>query len=121
MGKAKAFSLDSLVTLWREFELRRARAAEDKKWGDEFKDALKGISDGADEFTLKGAKVAMLVPGQLNRSLLAKEQPQMIERYTRVRAVKEFDQVLFAQEQPELFEQYRAQRLVLTSEPSPEG
>jgi hypothetical protein len=61
-------------------------------------------------------KVAQLVPGQLNMSQLSKEQPEIIDRYTRTVTKTEFNKVAFELEEPELFEKYRAHRLVLTGE-----
>lgn len=112
----KAFRLDSLATLWDEFEDRHTRMANDKKWCDEFKGTLKKLAGSAEEFKLRNQKVAMLVPGQLNKSLLRKEQPAIVAEYTVMVTEAKFDQTAFALEMPGMFAQYQVQRLVLASE-----
>lgn len=105
--------------LWAEYCKRHKREAEDKKWMKEFRDTIKAVSGDAQEFKLRGVKVAMLVPGNLNRSLLAQEQPDLVKEYTRPVFKEEFDQAAFAKDHPELFEKYRAQAFKL-SEGAPE-
>lgn len=112
----KDFRLDSLASIWGEFEKRHTCGNNDDKWCGEFKDTLKTLARGADTFKLRGLLVARLVPGQLNRSLLAKEQPEIVDQYTVLVTKREFNQKGFADDLPELFEKYRAQRLVLASE-----
>ncbi len=112
----KAFRLDSLASLWSEFEDRHDRMATDKKWCDEFKDTLKKLAGPAQEFKLRNQKVATLVPGQLNKSLLRKEQPKVVQEYTVMVTKTEFNQTAFANEMPDMFAQYQVQRLVLATE-----
>ncbi len=116
LAERDTFNLDTIEMLWNEFEKRRARAAEDKKWLDEFKATLKKVSGDAENYNLRGQRVARLIPGQLNLSLLNKERPDLVERYTRIIAKEQFDTEKFSSEEPDTFEQYRAKRLVLVSE-----
>ncbi len=116
LAERDTFNLDTIEMLWNEFEKRRARAAEDKKWLDEFKATLKKVSGDAENYNLRGQRVARLIPGQLNLSLLNKERPDLVERYTRIIAKEQFDTEKFSGEEPDTFEQYRAKRLVLVSE-----
>ncbi len=119
MSDGKVFHLDSVEMLWAEYCKRHKRAAEDTKWLEEFKATIKTVSGDAEEFKIKGTKVAMLVPGNLKRALLAKEQPDLVKEYTRPVFKEEFDQAAFASDHPELFEKYRAQAFKL-SEGAPE-
>lgn len=116
LAERDTFNLDTIEMLWTEFEKRRARAAEDKKWLDEFKATLKKVSGDAENYNLRGQRIARLIPGQLNLSQLNKERPDLVERYTRIVAKEQFDAEKFFAEEPETFEQYRARRLVLVSE-----
>jgi hypothetical protein len=102
--------------LWFQYKQNKAEQKRAKKWTDEFGAALKALSGDAQEFRLDGEKVAMLVAGQLNRSTLAKEQPDVVKRYTRMVTKEVFDEVWFKEEMPEMYKQYQAQRLVLTGE-----
>lgn len=117
MSDDKVFHLDSVEMLWAEYVKRHAREAADKKWMKEFRDTIKSVAGGAQEFKLNGEKVAMLVPGNLNRSLLAAEQPDLIKEYTRPVFKEEFDQAAFAKDHPQLFERYRAQAFKLSEGP----
>lgn len=112
MSKPKVFSLDSFQDSVAEYHLRRERMAGDKRWTDEFKDlVLRMAPEQTSEFQVAGRTVLRLVPGQLNLSKLAKERPDLLERFMRQRVVRDFDQAQFQQEEPELFKQYQAQRL----------
>jgi hypothetical protein len=116
LSEGKAFSLDRVTGQWQEFMLKHDRVALDKQWMDNFKQLLREVSAGVDTFTLKGAKVAMFVPGQLNKALLASERPDIIDRFTEMVVEQKFNAIRFAKEEPELFARYRAQRLVLVEE-----
>lgn len=100
--------------LWAEYCERHARHLSDGKWLEEFKDTIKQVAGDASEFKLKGTKVAMLVPGNLKKALLAKEQPDLVKEYTRPVFKEEFDQEAFAKDHPDLFEKYRAQAFKLS-------
>lgn len=118
----KEFNLDSYGMLFQEFMMRHARMNEDKKWCDQFKANLKELSRGAQSYKLGGRMVAQLVAGQLNKTDLEKEQPDLVKKYTRIVAKEQFDVAAFMNNEPGLFEQYRAQRFVLvTGEPAFEG
>lgn len=121
MPRGKVFNLDNLEMTFEEFRRRHARQEADAKWLKEFKELIKDVSNGAEEFQLHGRQVAVLRPGNLNQSRLAAEQPEIIAKYTRVVAKHQFDVDAFRQEEPELFEQYRAQAFVLADKPSLEG
>lgn len=114
MSDAKVFPLDSVEMLWNEYRMRHRRESEDKKWMKEFRETIKQVAGDASEFKLKGVKVAMLVPGNLNKSLLAAEQPDLVKEYTRPVFKEEFDQEAFAKDHPELYERYRAQAFKLS-------
>ena len=114
MSDAKAFPLDSVEMLWNEYRMRHKRSLEDNKWLEEFKVTIKQVAGDASEFKLRGVKVAMLVPGNLKKSLLAKEQPDLVKEYTRPVFKEEFDQEAFAKDHPELYERYRAQAFKLS-------
>lgn len=114
MSDAKAFPLDSVEMLWNEYRMRHKRSLEDNKWLEEFKATIKQVAGDASEFKLRGVKVAMLVPGNLKKSLLAKEQPDLVKEYTRPVFREEFDQEAFAKDHPELYEKYRAQAFKLS-------
>lgn len=114
MSDAKAFPLDSVEMLWNEYRMRHKRSLEDNKWLEEFKVTIKQVAGDASEFKLRGVKVAMLVPGNLKKSLLAKEQPDLVKEYTRPVFKEEFDQEAFAKDHPELYEKYRAQAFKLS-------
>lgn len=114
----KVFPLDDVSQEFAEFKVIDRQYKQAKKWLERYKNLLKEVSQGANLFTLKGKQVATLVPGQLNKTLLAKEQPDIIAAYTRQVVKFEFDEAAFAKEHPLMHEQYRAQRLVLTVEKS---
>lgn len=114
MSDAKVFPLDSVEMLWAEYCMRHKRESADKKWMKEFRDTIKQVAGDASEFKLKGVKVAMLVPGNLNKSLLAAEQPDLVKEYTRPVFKEEFDQEAFVKDHPELYERYRAQAFKLS-------
>lgn len=116
MSEVKVFSLDRVSGQWEEFKSRHRQVAIDREWMDNFKALLREVSQNADTFTVKGRKVATLVPGQLNKKLLASERPDIIEQYTETVVKQEFNAIRFSQEQPELFSRYQAQRLVLVEE-----
>lgn len=102
--------------LWHQYRDNKAQQKRIKKWVDEFGGALKQLAAGADKFALDGQVVATLVYGQLNETLLAKEQPAIVAEYTRKMTVERFDKEAFRNEMPDMYRQYQAQRLVLTGE-----
>lgn len=116
MSENKVFNLDKWRLQWAEYTERKRKLKEHKAFTDEAADLLKQLAGDAKEFRLGGQKVAMVVAGQLNKTLLAKEQPNVIEKYTRLVSKNQFDEAWFREEEPELYEQYRAQRLVLSGE-----
>ncbi len=112
-----AFSLDTMRTLWSQFVEAKRLQRVVKAQVEEFTGALKQFSGGATEFTINHETVATLVSGQLNKSLLAKEQPDVVEHYTREVTKRVFDEDAFRREMPEMHEEYRAKRLVLKDLP----
>lgn len=119
MSDDKVFHLDSVEMLWEEYRKRHKQDIDNRKWMKEFKDTIKTVAGGAREFKLRGTRVALLVPGNLNRSLLEQEQPDLVKEYTRHVVKEEFDQAAFATDHPDLFAKYRAQAFKL-SEGAPE-
>lgn len=115
MAENKVFHLDSVEMLWAEFRMRHAREAEDTRWMKEFKATIKQVAADAEEFHLRNVKVAMFVPGALNRSLLADEQPDLVKQYTRHVVKEEFDEEAFAKDHPDLFTQYRSKGFKLST------
>lgn len=113
MSDVKVFHLDKYRMAWQDYVARKKRLREDKKFVDEAGDLLKELANEAKELRLGGEKVAMVVAGQLNATRLAAEQPEVIEKYTRVVTERKFDARAFQADEPELFAQYQAQRLVL--------
>lgn len=121
MSAVKVFNLDNLEMTFDEFRKRHARHEADAKWLAEFKALIKEVSGNAEEFKLHGRQVAVLRPGNLNQKTLAAEQPQVVDKYTRVVAEHKFDIEAFRKEEPEMFERYRARAFVLAEKPSLEG
>jgi len=119
LPESKDFHLDSYKMVWDEFRRRHGAKAEHTKWIDQFKALLKQLAGDAQELKLGGQKVATLSPGQLNRQLLAKEQPDIVKQYTRMVAREQFDEAWFKREQPDMYKQYQAQRLVLSEGATP--
>lgn len=110
----KVFHLDEIAGPWEERQVRYLRAKEDKSWLEQFGALLKQMAKGANILMYQGKQVARLSDGQLNKTLLAKEQPDIIKKYTVPRIVEVFDEELFAKEQPEMYQQYRSQRLTMS-------
>ena len=110
----KVFHLDEISGPWEERQVRYVRQKEDKSWLDQFGVLLKQMAKGASILMYQGKQVARLSDGQLNKTLLAKEQPEMINRYTVPQIVEVFDETRFAREQPEMYQQYRAVRLTMS-------
>lgn len=116
MSDDKVFNLDKFRLQWADFVARKKELREHQAFVKEAGELLKVLAAGAKEFRLGGEKVATVVAGQLNKSLLAKEQPYVIKRYTKVIAVERFDEAEFKEQEPELYQQYQAQRLVLSGD-----
>lgn len=112
----KEFPLDDVAQEFMKFRVIDKQYKEAGAWLDKYKKLLKQVCGDANQFTLKGKPVAVLVPGKLNETLLAKEQPAIIDEYTELVTVRQFNKARFAEERPEMFEQYRAQGLKLTGE-----
>lgn len=116
MSDDKVFNLGSMRSFWRDFVEKKRQKKEIAAWITEAGEALKTLAGDAPELRLDGTKVAMVVPGQLNKSLLAKEQPEIVKEYTRLVTKEVFDEEAFRTELPHLHEQYRVKRLVLSGE-----
>lgn len=110
----KVFHLDEISGPWEERQVRYLRAKEDKSWLEQFGVHLKRMAKGANVLMYQGKQVARLSAGQLNKTLLAEEQPEMIKKYTKARIVEVFDEEWFAREQPEMYDKYRAVRLTMS-------
>lgn len=109
----KVFNLARVRTTWHEYVARKRTYKAEKNYLDEAGDLFKELARGAEVLSLDGQEVAKIVSGQLNKSLLAKEQPDIVEECTVTTTVKRFDPDLFKQKYPDLFKQYQAKRLVV--------
>jgi hypothetical protein len=116
LSENKAYRLDDKRALWNQFVENKKQAKQIKNWLDEFGDAIKTLAGDAKELTLGGMPVATIVAGQLNKTNLAKEQPDIVKECTVTKTVERFDEGLFKQKYPEMYKQYQAQRLVLKDE-----
>jgi len=116
LAEDKVFNLDRFAPSWREFEEAKALLKKTKKAADEFGRLFKELAGDARVFKIKGQEVAKVVEGQLNKTLLAKEQPDIVKRHTKVIAVERFDEDEFREQEPQLYAQYRARRLVLSGD-----
>jgi len=116
LSENKVFNLDEMPDLWKQFVDKKKEQKFIKQWVDQFGDAIKALAGGAKELRLGGRKAATIVAGQLNRTLLAKEQPDIVAECTREMTVERFDEALFKQQYPEMYKQYQALRLVLADE-----
>jgi hypothetical protein len=116
LTEPRAYRLDDKRALWNQFVENKRRAKQIKNWIDEFGDAIKTLAGDAKELTLGGMPVANIVAGQLNKTELAKEQPDIVKECTVTKTVERFDEGLFKQLYPDMYEKYRAQRLVLKGE-----
>lgn len=116
MTEAKAYRLDDKRALWNQFVENKRQAKQIKNWIDEFGDAIKTLAGDAKELTLGGMPVANIVAGQLNKSDLARQQPDIVKECTVTKTVERFDEALFREKYPEMYKQYQAQRLVLKGE-----
>lgn len=116
LSENKEFNLDRFDRPWRELREKKELLRSTKKFVDEATDLFKELSRGARVFYLRGEKVATVVAGQLNKTRLAKERPDLVAKYTYAVVKEQFDETLFQLEEPDLYEQYRAQRLVLTGD-----
>lgn len=111
VANVKDFNLDNFdPALVHEFEMRKKRIAEDKRWTEEFQALMARLSGGADEYRLNGALVATHYRnGNLNLSKLEAEHPDVVARFTELTTEPKFNRQRFAQEEPELFAAYRSQ------------
>ena len=116
MSENKAYRLDDMRALWQQFVESKKQARAIKNWTDQVGDAIKTLAGDAKELTLGGMPVATIVPGQLNKSQLAKEQPDIVKECTVTKTVERFDEALLKQLYPDIYRQYQAQRLVLKGE-----
>jgi hypothetical protein len=112
----KVFNLDNMPELWEQYVEKKKQQAQVKKWIDQFGDAFKRLAGDAKQLRLHGKLVGRLVCGQLNKTLLAQEQPHIIEKYTRTVTTQAFDEQAFKAENPEMYKQYQALRLTLAGE-----
>ena len=109
VATVKDFNLDRWGLLYQEFELRKKRMAEDKKWVEEFQAQMAKLSGDAEEYRLNGALVVTHYRnGNLNLSKLEADHPDVVARFTELTTENKFNRQRFAQEEPELFAAYRA-------------
>jgi len=112
----KVYNLDGMPELWGQYTEKKQQQKQIKSWIDQFGDAVKRLAGDATQLNLGGRKVAVIVAGQLNKTLLAKEQPDIVKQYTREKTVEVFDEALFKQQDPDMYAKYQAQRLVLSGD-----
>jgi len=112
----KEFRLDNMSGLWEQFKEYKRTLKEAKNWVDEFTQAVKTLAGDAQKLNIGKQQVGAIELGQLNRSLLAAEQPDIIKKFTREVTRETFDEEWFRREMPDLHDQYRARRLVLKGE-----
>lgn len=109
----KVYKIDKWRMQWQEYVAKKKQGREIKAFVDEAGDLLKELAKDADVLYLGGQEVAKIVLGQLNRSQLAAEQPDIVAECTVTRTVERFDEALFKQKYPDMFKQYQAKRLVV--------
>lgn len=109
----KVFNLDRFRTQWNEYVSRKRQYNVEKAFLEQAGDLLKTLAGEAGILQVGGQEVAKIVMGQLNKALLAAEQPDIVKECTVTRTVESFDQDLFRQKYPDLFKQYQARKLVV--------
>lgn len=103
------FPIDEIALLHEEFLARKARLDEDTKWIKLYHEKLDALSGGAEVFTIRGQEVATYRRnGNLNLKRLESEQPELVQRFTRLVQELKFDRAAFEAEEPETFNAYRA-------------
>lgn len=112
------YDVSQIRLQWKEYLLNREMNAQSGKWLDTFKELLPKLTDvGGKEATLlvvgEDAVATYRRDAKLNMARLAKEQPQIIEAYTRIIAEEKFDEAAFARDMPEVHAMYRGRSLRL--------
>lgn len=109
----KVYSIDKWRMQWAEYVAKKQQGREIKAFVDEAGDLFKELATGADVLSLGGREVAKIVMGQLNKTDLAAEQPDLVRECTVVKYVERFDEALFKQKYPDIYKKYQARRLVV--------
>lgn len=113
------FDLSPFARQHGEFLIRHARKSQDEAWLREFKKLLGGMAPEATLIRFANADVATFRrDAQLSLSQLAKEQPDIIARYTRRKTVEVFDKEAFLAEMPEMYAAYRGRSYRLIKNPA---
>lgn len=91
-----------------EFLRQHSTAADSTDWKDQFKHLLPGVVGDANLLLMGGDPVATFRrDARLSKSRLAKEQPHIIAKYTRMKWVEIFDEEAFKAEMPDVHAAYR--------------
>jgi hypothetical protein len=99
-----------------EFLRYHAQKKEATEWTAKFKKLLAPVVGKSSLLVVGDRPVATFRNnGALSMSLLAKEQPEIIKKYTKSKWTDVFDQETFAAEMPHIYEAYRARRFVLVT------
>lgn len=110
------FALEPLTLQWGEYLMRHNQKAEATKWIDEFKPLLRRHIGKATLLQLSGRPVATFRrDAKLNLTQLRKEQPQIVEKYTRIIAEEKFDEAAFLRDLPDVHAAYRGESLRLVA------
>lgn len=109
----KAYNIDKWRMQWAEYVARKKQQKEIKAFVDEAGELLKQLAGDAEVLSLGGNEVAKIVAGQLNKTRLAAEQPDLVQECTVTKIVERFDEALFRAKYPDIYKQYQARRLVV--------
>ena len=105
-----------------EFLRYHAQKKEATEWTSQFKKLLPPVVGKSSLLVVGDRPVATFRNnGALSMSLLAKEQPEIIKKYTKSKWMDVFDQEAFAADLPHVYEAYRARRFVLVTNGSAAG
>jgi hypothetical protein len=105
-----------------EFLRYHSQKKEATEWTTQFKKLLPPVVGKSSLLVVGDRPVATFRNnGALSMSLLAREQPEIIKKYTRLKWTEVFDKDAFAAEMPHIYEAYRARRFVLVTNGSAAG
>ena len=109
-----AFDISGLQLYWGEFLNHHGVNAETGKWMKTFKPLLGKLAGDATLLRVGNVPVATFRNDmQLNMKRLAAEQPHIIAKYTKLKAVEVFDKDEFLEKEPLMHRAYRGRSLRL--------
>lgn len=111
--KVRVFHLDRFSQQWDEYVTRNRHHKTEKKFLDEVADLFKELAKGNDQLWIGNREVGKIVAGQLNMTRLREEQPEIVEEFTEVVTMTEFNKISFQRKYPEIFRNYQAKKLVV--------